>query len=195
MQIPGLKIVVAHAEEAVREQIVQALDGRHQLRAQVGSVAGLEEALQGDRPDLVVAGVTFPDGDGLNSIIALGIERPIPSVIVTAERSLSIVERAMLDHVMAYLIEPVKKEELEAAVVVAWTRYQQLQELTDQVRDLSEALEHRKIIERAKGKLMCEEGISEEEAFGRLRRQAQDTRTRMVDIAKDILEAKTDRQV
>lgn len=183
----GLKIVVAHGSDDTRDAIVEALDDRHHVNASCGMLVQLRQIVDEQRPDLIVTGVVFPDGDGIQTVIELGYEHPIPSVVVTAERSIELVKRAMRDHVMAYLIEPVCKEDLEASIVVAWSRYEQLRELAGQVDDLREALAQRKIIERAKGMLMAADGISEGEAFALLRRRAQDGRKRIVDVAEDVL--------
>lgn len=183
----GLDIIVAHGSDDVRRELVEAVDRRHVVTGDCGTVVQLKQMVMVQRPDLLVTGIQFPDGDGIDTAIELGRECPLPTVVATAARSLELVQKAMQDHVMAYLIEPVMREDLEAAIIVAWSRFEQLRELEQQVDDLRMALEHRKVIERAKGVLMASESMSEAEAFGVLRRRAQDDRRRMVDIANDIL--------
>lgn len=192
IELEGLQIGVAHGSDDTLAELVDAVSRRHSVAFQAGTVASLMQSAKSDRPQLLVAGVTFPDGDGIDTAIELGKTDPMPSVIVTARRSLELVEKAMRDHVMAYLIEPVDPLELEAAVTVAWSRFQQLTELAGEVDDLKAALESRKLVERAKGVLMAREEISEGEAFARLRGTAQDTRRRMVDVANDILKEESD---
>lgn len=187
MAISNLGIVVAHGSDDVRRDIIDAVGDRHRVIGEAGTIVELKAMVLGQRPDLLVTGIVFPDGDGIDTAIELGYRRPLPAVVATAARSLELVEKAMQDHVMAYLIEPVMAEDLAAAIIVAWSRFEQLQELESQVDDLKVALEHRKVIERAKGVLMATEEIGEGEAFGMLRRRAQDERRRMVDIAHDIL--------
>lgn len=182
-----LNIFVAHASDDILKSIVSAVDDRHNVIGTGGTVAELKSAVLSNRPDLLVIGITFPDGDGLDAAIELGKENPLPSVVATARRSLQLVEKAMRDHVMAYLIEPVRAEDLEAAIIVAWSRFKQLQELEASVDDLQMALEHRKFVERAKGLLMASESISESEAFSLLRRRAQDGRTKMIDVAHEVI--------
>jgi response regulator NasT len=97
------------------------------------------------------------------------------------------VERAMRDHVMAYLLEPVRGGELQAAILLAVARHEQLAQLSEQVDDLKQALADRKVIEKAKGALMAAEGLGEPEAFALLRRRAQNKRRRIVDEAQDVL--------
>ena len=194
MDTEGLNVFVAHASDDVRRNIAAELNDRHHVVGSCGTAAELRRAILSDRPDLLITGVMFPDGDGLDVAIELSKIKPLPSVVVTVARSLELVEKAMRDHVMAYLIEPVVKEDLEASIIVAWSRYQQLQELESQVNSLETALEHRKIIERAKGVLMASDSCSEAEAFNTLRTRSQDERRPMVDIARDILErAETNR--
>ena len=187
MSIQALNITVAHGSDEIRDLIIDALQDKHRVIAHSGTVVGLKQSVSEQRPDLIITGAMFPDGDGIDAVIELGKENPMPAVVVTSRRSLETVEKAMQDHVMAYLIEPVHAEDLEAALIVAWSRYQQLQDLSEQVSDLREALEHRKVIERAKGLLMASDELSEAEAFNKLRRRAQDERVRMVDIANEIL--------
>ncbi len=132
---------------------------------------------------------------GQDAAIELGHVAPLPAVVATSARSLELVEKAMRDHVMAYLIEPILSEDLQAAIIVAWARYLELAHLEAQVDDMKTALEDRKIIERAKGILMASESIGEGEAFGVLRSRSQDNREKMVDVARRILdEAKEEAQ-
>jgi len=183
----SLNIVIAHGSDDVRAHIARDLDDRHRVVAEAGLIVELRAAVEQHRPDLIVSGIAYPDGDGLDTLINLGQTRPLPAVIVTARRSIALVEKAMRDHVMAYLIEPVKKEELEAAIVVAWSRHEQLDALMGEVDDLRTALDNRKIIERAKGVLMATQNISEADAFATLRRRAQDARRKIADVADDVL--------
>lgn len=187
MAVDNLSMIVAHGSDEIRGTLTAALADRHRVIATCGSTAELKTAAASDRPDMIITGVELTDGNGIDTVIEIGRDNPMPSVIVTARRSLELVERAMQDHVMAYLIEPVEQIDLEAAIVVAWSRFEQLNELSGQVDDLTTALEHRKIIERAKGLLMASEGITEGEAFGTLRKSAQDQRVPMINIARDIL--------
>src|SRR5690606_2821504 len=110
----------------------------------------------------------------------------------TTKRSIALVEKAMLDHVMAYFIEPIKADDLKAAILLARGRFEQLNELASEVEDLKLALEHRKIIERAKGVLMAMHGLDETEAFIKLRTSAQNDRKKLVDAAQSILDTQAD---
>ena len=189
--LSSLRILIAHPVDATRGEIIEALSDSHDVVATCDSISDLRRLYRTHDPELVVVGVAFRDGDGIETMIELGEENPTPSVIVTANRSISMVEKAMEDHVMAYLIEPVRPQDIEAAIVVACRRHDELNSLREEVDTLREALENRKLIERAKGMLMASEGLSEEEAFARLRREAQDSRTRVVEVASRLMSQRT----
>lgn len=182
-----LRIVAAHGDEHTLDGVVRGLGPERRVVATCSTAGELRSAVEQHRPDLLVCGVVFPDGHGLEVCIEMGRERPLPVVIVTSHRSMELVTRAMQDHVMAYLIEPVRPDDLRAAVIVAWSRYQQLRELEQEVGDLRKALEQRKLVERAKGVLMAAEGLTEPEAYARIRAASQDARTPMVRIAENLL--------
>ena len=182
-----LRLIIAHGKPGVRDEIRKTVQSEHTIGAECVSVSELHDAVSSGWPDLIITGIEFPDGDGLDAVIRIGCERPLPTVVVTSKRSLNLVEKAMQDHVMAYLIEPVQADELNAAIVLAMGRFEQLQELSGEVDDLRQALDDRKHIERAKGILMGLKGLSESEAFVFLRTEAQNERVKLIEIARRIL--------
>lgn len=186
--IKDLRIFIAHGSDDVRETLADFASKRHVVLGTAGTVVQMKQAVIEERPDLLITGVKYPDGDGIDAAIELGHVAPLPTVVATSARSLELVEKAMRDHVMAYLIEPILSEDLQAAIIVAWARYLELTHLEAQVDDMKTALEDRKIIERAKGILMASESIGEAEAFSRLRTRSQDNREKMVDVARRVLD-------
>lgn len=184
----SLNLILGHPSPETLSELQAILKPKHKIVASCDTVARIREAAQSNRPDLIVTAIAFPDGDGLDTIIKIGQDKPLPAVILTSKRSLALVEKAMLDHVMAYLIEPVQDEELHAAIIVAHGRFRQLEELTAEVEDLRQALQDRKIIERAKGVLMATQSIDEAKAFASLRKAAQDHRIRLVEAAQRTLD-------
>lgn len=182
-----LRIVIAHAADQTREQIRASLRRDWPVVSACGSVAELMKIAASESPDLLVTGIHFEDGSGIEAAIQISQSRPIPAVIVTARHSMDLVKEAMRDHVMAYLIEPVTAEDLQASVIVAHSRFSQLRELEEQVGDLRQALGDRKLIERAKGILMAADQMTEDEAFSHLRREAQNRRAKMVTVADEII--------
>lgn len=192
--LEGLSVVVAHGDRDALKSLVGAVGRRHTVMCQCATVAEILKTAAEQHPDMIVTGVDFPDGDGIDAIIRVGQENPVPAVVVAERRSLELVEKAMRDHVMAYLIEPIDPVDLEAAMVVAQARFDQFKELADEVDSLRQALDDRKTIERAKGVLMAAAKMTEEEAFGMLRRRAQDARSRLAVLAQGILDHGADHQ-
>lgn len=186
--VDKLNLVLAHPKPDVLTQIHEAVEGKHTVIARCNTVAELHRATLGKSPDLIITGIAFPDGDGLDTIIKLGQINPLPAVIVTSKRSLALVQKAMLDHVMAYLIEPPQPDELHAAIVLAHGRFRQLEELQGEVEDLRQALDDRKVIERAKGVLMAKHNIAEPDAFAMLRKAAQDGRMKLAEAGRRVLD-------
>ena len=138
------------------------------------------------RPDLVVADIRMPDMDGIEAAEAICRASPTPVVLVTAFHDRELGDRAQ-NHVMAYLIKPIKRAELEAAIPVAMRRFQHLQALLREAVDLRQALEDRKVIERAKGVLMQRARLTEQDAFRRLQHLARQNNRKLVDVARSLL--------
>jgi AmiR/NasT family two-component response regulator len=130
-------------------------------------------------PDVAVCAVGLPDGDGIEMARQL-IDGGCPVVLFTSHTRQELVDRARSAGVMSYLLKPLRPAELAPVLDLAVARF-------GETRDLRRSLEERKIIERAKGRLMARYQLSEDEAFRRLRRAAMDSRRPMVDIAKALL--------
>jgi len=141
------------------------------------------------RPDLVLMDIHLLDGDGIAIAQTLMQERVAPVVILTEVADAPLVERAKDAGVVNYLIKPLRTREIRAAIEVTLARYQAVRILEEQIADLSEQLETRKIIERAKG-LLIERGLSESEAFRKLRKVSMDNRKSMREVAEAVLLAK-----
>lgn len=112
---------------------------------------------------------------------------PIPSVIVTKRSDLQAVERALDDHVMAYLVEPIEQDDLRPTIQLAMTRFEQFSELQKEVQDLKGALQARKMIEKAKGLLMKKRSLDEATAFRLLQTTANKERRKLVEVAEALL--------
>jgi response regulator NasT len=131
-------------------------------------------------PDVAIFAVGLPDGDGIDAATHATAATDCPVVLFTSHTDADFVARAREAGVMAYLLKPLRPAELAPALDLAVARFREN-------RQLRQTLEGRKFIERAKGTLMTRFGLSEEEAFRRLRRAAMDSRKPMVDIAKALL--------
>jgi AmiR/NasT family two-component response regulator len=134
-------------------------------------------------PDVLVCAVGLPDGDGVQAAAQVG-QAGCPVVLFTSHTDEALVERARAAGVMGFLLKPLRPAELAPVLDLAIARFKDN-------RQLKQSLEGRKVIERAKGTLMARLGLTEDEAFRRLRRAAMDSRRPMVDIAKALLVSET----
>jgi response regulator NasT len=141
------------------------------------------------RPDLVLMDIHLIDGDGIAIAQTLMQERVAPVVMLTELADATLVERAKDAGVVNYLIKPLGKSEILPAIEVTLARYQALRALEEQVASLTEQLETRKIIERAKG-LLIERGLTEQDAFRKIRKVSMDNRKSMREVGEAILLAK-----
>src|SRR5205085_4609312 len=114
---------------------------------------------------------------------------PVPVILVSAFHDAALIERAEADHILGYLVKPIKQADLEPAIGLAVRRFEQFQELRQQAADLRQALEDRKVIERAKGVFMKRGALDEPEAFRRLQKLASAKSRKLIDIAQMILVA------
>jgi two-component system, response regulator PdtaR len=124
-------------------------------------------------PDLAIMDVKMPRLDGIEAARRILDERPIPIVMLTAYGQDELVSRAVEAGVFGYLVKPFREADLLPAIRTARARHEELAEIREQAESLAEALAARKAIERAKGLLMEREGLSEQEAFARLRKASQ----------------------
>jgi response regulator NasT len=140
-------------------------------------------------PDLVLMDIAMPGLDGIVAAREILAVRPVPIIMVTGHADPDLVERAAAAGVFTYLLKPVGQRDLDAAIQMASARFGELQALRQQVRDLTEALEVRKVVEQAKGILMKRLQVSEADAFRRLQRRAAAQRRSIRDVAEAVLEA------
>ncbi len=140
-------------------------------------------------PDLAILDIKMPELDGIAAAREITAHRPIPVILLTAYSEPELVERATEAGVFAYLVKPVSEEDLLPTILLARARFEEFRLLQQEVADLREALEARKVIERAKGILMKRLGISEAEAFRRMQVQSQKENKKLVEIARAIVTA------
>ena len=140
------------------------------------------------RPDLVIMDVKMPKKDGIDAAAEIVGEQIAPVVILTAFSQRELIERARDAGAMAYLVKPFSKSDLLPAIELAVARYAETAALRAEVADISQRLEARKIIDRAKGLLMTHQKMTEPEAFRWIQRTAMDRRTSMQAVANAVLE-------
>lgn len=142
-----------------------------------------------NKPDLLIMDVRMPVMDGIEAAARIGRSCPTPVVLLTGTDDDDTVRRAADVGVWAYLLKPVRSEELVPAIELAISRFQEFKTLCKDNEDLKKALEARKIIEKAKGLLMERERLTENEAFSRIRKISMDKRKTMTEVAEVIIMA------
>jgi response regulator NasT len=168
---PNPRVLLAEDETIIRLDL-RALLERAQFEVCAEAKNGVEavELAREHRPDVAIMDVKMPRLDGIEAAKQILDERPIPIVMVTAYGEQDLVARAAEAGVFGYLVKPFREQDLVPAIETARARHEELQALRDEAASLTEALAARKAIERAKGLLMMKEGLTEQEAFTRLRK-------------------------
>lgn len=185
-----IEIVVAHADESTRATLIETVESLgHHLRVSCDDTAALRDACFPKPPDLILCGVILPGGDAIQALIDISENEPTPAIVVTPQDSLQDVERALRDHVMAYLVEPVDRDQIKPTIYLVCERFKQFELLKAENDDLRQTLADRKVIERAKGILMGQFNATEDEAFRRLQKLAQSKRMKLVTVANALIDA------
>ena len=169
-----MRILIAEDETIIRLDLRNLLEeAGHEVCAEARDGAEAVDLARRHEPDLAVLDVKMPRMDGIEAARTILEERPIPIVMLTAYGQDELVSRAVEAGVFGYLVKPFRETDLLPAIATARARHDELESLREEADSLAEALAARKAIERAKGLLMERDGLSEEEAFKRLRRASQ----------------------
>jgi response regulator NasT len=188
--VARLRIAVADDEPEMLEFYEMALgELGHEVVVKAIDGGALVEACLALKPDLVITDIKMPDMDGLDAATKLRAEQPVPVILVSAYHDAKLIDRALHDHVLAYLVKPIKAASLEPTIALVMRRFAEFRALQQQAEDLQHALEDRKLVERAKGILMKRSGIDEPAAFRRLQKLSSEKNKKMVEIAKMIITA------
>ena len=184
----SLQFAVADDEPDVREYLQKVL---HRLGHSVlgGAQNGREliALCKANPPDLVTTDIKMPDMDGIDAAVEIYKERPVPVILVSAFHDADLIARAEADHIMGYLVKPIKQGDLAPTIALAMRRFEQFQALRKEASDLRQALDDRKIIEKAKGILMKRGNMDEQDAFRGLQKMASEKSRKLIDIAQMIL--------
>jgi two-component system, response regulator PdtaR len=188
---PGeaLRVLVAEDEALIRMDLVEML--REEGYDVVGEAGDGDEAVRLARelrPGLVMMDIKMPGTDGLEAARAIAGERIAPVVMLTAFSQRELVEQARDAGAMAYLVKPFSKDDVVPAIELAASRYAEVTALETEVAGLTDRLETRKAVERAKGLLMARKKMSEPDAFRWIQRTAMDRRTTMKHVAEAVVE-------
>jgi response regulator NasT len=183
------RVVVAEDEALIRLDLVEMLtEGGFDVVGEAGDGQRAIELAVELRPDLVILDVKMPVLDGISAAERITAERVAPVVLLTAFSQRSLVERATEAGTMAYLVKPFTPADLFPAIEVAMARYEQMAALEAEVDRLGDALETRKLVERAKAILGERFGLSEPDAFRWIQRAAMDRRLSMRQVAEVVIE-------
>jgi response regulator NasT len=182
-----MRILIADDESIIRmglKSILQELG--HEVLTAVNGRDALEMARR-HHPDLAILDIKMPYTDGLQAAKTLARSQPMPILLLTAFSEQDLIDKATDLPIHGYLIKPVKPEELSAAITVASKRFLESQALQEEAKKLAEALKTRKLLDKAKAKLMAT-GMSEEEAYKTIQTKARNGRKTLRAIAREILQ-------
>lgn len=183
-----IRIVIADDESIIRMDLKSLLE--EMGFAVVGEAADGQKALELTRslkPDVVIMDIKMPVMDGLDAAKIISEEKISPVVLLTAYSQKDLVERAKEAGVYAYLVKPFQESDLMPAIEIAIARYLEQQDLEQNLGDLEQKLETRKLVDRAKGILMDRHKLSEADAFRRIQQQSMNQRRTMKEIAEAIV--------
>lgn len=185
---PARRVVVAEDEALIRLDIVESLkDVGYDV---VGEAANGQEAIdaaQKYKPDVVIMDVKMPGMDGITAAKTITDEGIAPVVMLTAFSQQSLVKKASDAGAMAYVVKPFVPEKLLPAIEIAISRFEQMNVLRSQISDLKERFAARKKVDRAKGLLMENMGLSESEAFRWIQKTSMDRRLTMAEVADAVI--------
>src|SRR5438067_10786996 len=169
-----VRILIAEDETIIRLDLRDLLErSGHEIVAEARDGEEAIALAREHEPELAVMDVKMPRLDGIEAAKRILDERPIPIVMLTAYGQEELVNRAVEAGVFGYLVKPFRERDLVPAIATARARHEELAAVREEAESLADALAARKAIERAKGLLMEKEGLSEQEAFGRLRKASQ----------------------
>jgi response regulator NasT len=185
---PRARIIIADDESLIRmdlREMLTHLDYDVVAEASDGKTA--VELARRLMPDLVIMDIKMPDMDGITAANELADSGIAPVVLLTAYSESALIGRAKDAGVCGYLVKPFRETELMPVIELALARFNDMRNLEREVTDLKDALETRKLVERAKGVLMEVHGLREADAFNRMRKTSMDNRKSMREVAEAIL--------
>ena len=192
---PGLEVADGRVRVVLAEdEAIIRLDLKETLKEEGYDVVG--DTGRGDRavelvreldPDVVILDVKMPGLDGIEAARRIAASHDTAVVILTAFSQRELIDRAIEAGALAYLIKPFSRSELVPAVEIARARHREMRALTDQAQTMAERLEARKVLDRAKGVLIDEAGLTEGDAFRFIQTTAMSGRQTMVDVAWAVL--------
>lgn len=189
--MPPIRVLIADDEALIRMGLRTMLtEAGYQVVGEAGDGRRSLDLIRKLDPDLIFLDIKMPEPDGLavaQQVLAEGMR---PVVLLSAYGDREFVDRAKRLRIMAYLVKPIKEADLVPTIEMAMANFRTIMAQSEEIENLEEALEIRKLVERAKGVLMQHEGLTEAEAFGRIQKASRDSRRPMKEIAQEILGAR-----
>ncbi|HEX4819411.1 MAG TPA: response regulator [Acidimicrobiales bacterium] len=184
-----IRVVIAEDEAIIRLDLKETLEEEgYQVVGETGRGDEAVELVKQHQPDLAILDVKMPGMDGLEAASAITADKGAAVLILTAFSQRDLIEKARDAGALAYLVKPFQKSELIPAVEVALGRFQEMKALAEENLSLADQLETRKLVDRAKGKLMDGHDMSEGDAFRFLQKTAMDTRSTLRQVAQDVID-------
>ena len=188
LQVPRVRVVLAEDEAIIRLDLKETLvDEGYEVVGDTGRGDHAVELVAELDPDVVVLDIKMPGLDGIEAASRIAEAHDAAVVILTAFSQRDLIDRAVEAGALAYLVKPFQRSELVPAIEVARSRHREMRALTDQAQTLSDRLEARKIIDRAKGVLIDEIGMVEADAYRFLQTSAMSGRRTMADVARAVI--------
>jgi two-component system, response regulator PdtaR len=183
-----VRVVIAEDEAIIRLDLKETLeDEGYEVVGDCGRGDQAIELVRDLKPDVVILDIKMPGLDGIETCRRISSERDAAVVILTAFSQRDLIESARDAGALAYLVKPFSRRELVPAVEIARARHRELRALSEHADTLAERLDTRKIVDRAKGQLMDQQGLTEADAFAYIQQTAMRRRTTMKAVAQEIL--------
>lgn len=184
----ALKIIIADNESIIRMDLKEILEeAGHEVVGEAIDGYHAVELTRKYHPDLVIMDIKMPEMNGITAAKMISDEKLAPVLLLTAFSQKEIVDRAKDSGVLAYLVKPVRESNLFPAMEIALSRFQEMKQLEDELDNVKNSLEMRKILDRAKGILMDAYGLNESEAYRRIQQYSMTKRKTIKEVAESIV--------
>lgn len=186
----SLRIVIADNESIIRMDLKEILEeAGHEVIGEATDGIKAIDLTRKYKPDLIIMDIKMPEMDGITAAKTIANEKLAPVLLLTAFSQKEIVDRAKDSGVLAYLVKPVKESNLFPAMEIAISRFREIAQLEQELDDVKNSLEMRKLLDRAKGILMDAYGINESEAYRRIQQYSMAKRKTIKEVAKSIIDS------